>query len=234
MTGLLVLTGPLSAAQGDGVSPVDKARKLAQSGKLDEAFLTYLTIPGCEYLAAQIARPKAERYLQIVREHAAEIPPMTVPLIEGDLLLALGNRNEALVRFRTVAASLHDAANKPPRAKILITEGYFVEPPAVGPPGSNPGYAAAPFAAGPGSHRDNWLIRRFIALGAVNEAAGEFARVWEIHRSNARPYLLDVVVRWTDKPVHERKVVQPYGFDGRGLQFALHYSFFLKQHGKLD
>jgi HEAT repeat protein/tetratricopeptide (TPR) repeat protein len=230
--GLLALTSPLPAAQNDE-SPIEKARRLHQSGKLDEAFLTYLTIPGCQYLAAQIARPKAEHFLTVLREHATEMPPLSARLLEADLLLADGKRHEALAFYRSVAKAFNGNVKKDDQTLVLITEGYFVEPPA-NPNVPFPGYPATPFAAGPGSHRDNWLLRRFISLGAVDDASTEFARVWEIHRRNAQPYLADVVVGFNDKPVRERKLIYRTQFDGRGLQYALHYAFFLKQQDNLE
>ena len=83
MTGILVLAVRLSAAE-EGRQTFEKAASLEKSGKLDEAFLAYLTIPGAQHLAARIARPKAEHFLMLVRAHAAELPPTSAQLLEGE------------------------------------------------------------------------------------------------------------------------------------------------------
>jgi HEAT repeat protein/predicted negative regulator of RcsB-dependent stress response len=227
---ILVLAVRLSTAE-EGQQTFEMASSLEKSGKLDEAFLAYLKIPGAQHIAARIARSKAEHFLKLVRTHAAELPPTSVQLLEGDLLLATGKKDEALARYRAVASALSDDRTDDRQAQLQ--DGYFVEPPAASPERSSPNSPTAPFTVGPGSHRDNWLIRRFITLDSLDDVATEFARIWEIHRRNSRPYLVDMVVRIEDdKPVRERRLVIPAGFDGQGLQFALHYSFFLKRAGE--
>src|SRR4051812_35956587 len=63
-----------------------------------------------------------------------------------------------------------------------------------------------------GSHRDNWLIRRFVALEAWPEAEAEFARMWKLHTA--------------------RRPTESYF--ALALQFTLDYSFFLKQRNQPD
>ena len=78
---ILVLAARLSIAEEDR-QRFEKASSLEKSGKLDEAFLAYLTIPGAQHIAARIARPEAEHFLKLVRAHAAKLPhvsPSTVP-----------------------------------------------------------------------------------------------------------------------------------------------------------
>ncbi len=234
MIGILVLAGRLSAAEEDGLS-FEEAQGLEKSGKLDEAFLAYLKIPGAQHMAARMARIKAEGYLKLVRAHAEELPPMAARLLEGDLLLARGKKDEALACYRAVASAFRSDTMDDRDARIVSREEYFVEPPAATPDRPSPNRPVAPFSVGPGSHRDNWLVRRFIAADAMDDAAAELARIWEIHRRNTRPFLVDVAIRYEDeKPVYERRLARRAGFDGRGLQFALDYAFFLKRNGKLE
>ncbi|NQT40480.1 MAG: hypothetical protein HQ581_23500, partial [Planctomycetes bacterium] len=188
MIGILALAGRLPAAEEGGLS-FEKAQELEKSGKLDEAFLAYLKISGAQHVAARVARPKAEHYLKLLRAHAEELSPMSARLIEGDLLLALGKRDEALKCYRAVASAFRGDMTDDRDTQIVGREGYFVEPPAATPDRPTRNYPAAPFSVGPGSHRDNWLVRRFIATDATDDAAAELARIWEIHRRNTRPYL---------------------------------------------
>src|SRR5207249_2624099 len=81
----------------------------------------------------------------------------------------------------------------------------------------------------------NWLIRRFIALEAWDDAAREFARIWEIHRRNTQPYVTTrPAPRDAPAGAGQRVVVRPAGFDGHGLQFALDYAYFLQRRGASD
>ncbi|NQT38597.1 MAG: hypothetical protein HQ581_13960, partial [Planctomycetes bacterium] len=226
--------GRLPAAEEGGLS-FEEARKLENAEKLDEAFLAYLKLPGAQHMAARVARTEAEDYLKLLYAHAEELPPMSAKLVEGDLLLAVGKKNAALTCYRAVATAFRGDTMDDRDARIVSREEYFVEPPAATPERPSPNRPVAPFSAGPGSHRDNWLVRRFIATDATDDAAAELARIWEIHRRNTRPYLVDMVVRYEDdKPVTERRLVRRAGFDGRGLQFALDYAFFLKRNDKSE
>ena len=49
---------------------------------------------------------------------------------------------------------------------------------------------ALPFTQGPGSQRDNWLLRRFIALEAWTDAEKEFARVWALQIASNKPFIV--------------------------------------------
>lgn len=191
----------------------------------EEAFCRYATTPGQEHLAVRIARP-----------HPAEFLPLVVPLggvsrhrvklVEGDLRLALGEKEKALTCYRLVAAGLDP-------------DDYPVEPPLPRPGSGEDAFEplpVEPLVVGPGSHRDNWLLRRFIALEAVSDAASEFARVWRIHRANTCPR---VVIERDHLPTPPsapmpRFILTPAGFDGKGLLFALDYAYFLKRRGDTD
>lgn len=197
-----------------------QVQQLQQAGKDDEAFLAYLTIPGAEYTAVAIARPKAEAFLKLLKSHRANLPGSAAKLVEGDLLLATGHTKDALACYRNVAEA------------SAASDGYFVEPPAATHPGYQP---TAPFTVGAGSHRDNWILRRFIALEAWADAGKEFERLWILNRRNVEPYILSVPKYVGQKIIGSDKyLVRPTGYNGRSLQFALDYSFFLKKRGDSD
>jgi len=192
-----------------------QAQTLIQEGRDAEAFAQLLTVPGAEYLAVRLARPHAEEFLAALRARAGQIPLARARLVEGDLLLALGRRAEALQCYRQVVARIGTKPDEGWEQEFVPADEYPAEPPT-----QDNRYESLPlsqspvraFEAGPGSHRDNWLIRRFIALEAWDDAAGEFARIWEIHRRD----------------------IQPAGFDGRALQFAIDYAYFLKRRGQTE
>ncbi|HEV7403870.1 MAG TPA: HEAT repeat domain-containing protein [Chthoniobacteraceae bacterium] len=209
-----------------------KAQTLEREGKVDEALRNYLAVPGGEYAAAALARQHREGSLALLRE-AAGAPPRW-RLVEGDVLLALGRKAEALQSYRAVAAKIGATAEQGWSAGFLPPDYYPVEPPAQSEddePARRWTQLALPFELGPGSHRDNWLIRRFIALEAWPEAGAEFSRIWQLHRQETWPHRR-AVEQWNkdEKP----RWVRPAGFTGKGLQFALDYAFFLKTRGQAD
>jgi hypothetical protein len=63
-----------------------------------EAFWKHLAVPGEERYAVTLARPKAKEFLKLLRDQAEakKIPLPRRKLIEGDLHLALGEKDEAL------------------------------------------------------------------------------------------------------------------------------------------
>jgi HEAT repeat protein len=213
------------AATTNGQEEIQRAAQLYHDGKEAEAFLVYLAIPGAEHVAGAVARAQPQRFLEILRTRGQRVPGPSSRLIEGDLLRALGQKEAALECYRQV---------------VVPVDGYFVEPPS--PPGGlapgDPRWSSGlpPFSAGPGSHRDNWLIRRFIALEAQDDAAREFARIWEIHRRFTQPYVTTRTAHGGGAPegAVQRVVVRPPGFDGLGLQFALDYAYFLKRRDESD
>jgi tetratricopeptide (TPR) repeat protein len=219
ISGLLAsfLVAGLHAAEASDFAVGQKA---LQEGRLEEAFSAFLQVPGAEHLAIRVARPKAAEFLNLLATASSNLPPARVQLIEGDLQLALGKKDVALRCYRTAALKL------PARE-------YPVEPPTIG----NTVYSyrgddrpVHAFEAGPGSHRDNWLLRRFIALEAWEDASREFVRICNVHCQNTKPHVQ--VHIYVDKvSVTNRVWVTPCGFDGRALQFALDYAYFLKQRG---
>lgn len=173
------------------------ARQLEQAAQVTKAFQAYLAIPGAEHLAAALLRrdPAACGPLLETALLAAPTHPSYL-LLKGEGSLATGDKVGALQAYRHAA-------------RVPAPSGaYFVEPP---PPTADsphlPQQLLIPFSLGPGSHRDNWLLRRFIALEAWDDASTEFARIQAMHRTAAGDGQ----------------------YTAQGLQFALDHAFFLQR-----
>ena len=232
----LCLAGDGSAVRGQPVSRrsvFDEARQLEQDEQPHAAFVKYLSEPGGEFAAVQLARAEAGVYLKLLEEHRAAIPEVRRRLVEAELLLALRRKDEALKAFREVASKIALKDGDGWKQGLLPRTEYFVDPPN----SESRGWGASmPFSVGPGSHRDNWLLRRLIALEAWDDAAKEFARVWELHREMTQPFVVQLPTEH-DKNLQptkfERRLVRPAGFNGSGLQFALDYAFFLQRQERM-
>jgi HEAT repeat protein/predicted negative regulator of RcsB-dependent stress response len=223
--------------------PYWTAQELEKRGKDKEAFLKYLRFPGGEHAALKLARPKAKDYLELLRVQGKDLPLARFKLIEGDLLLALGERAEALACYRAVAGKIGKTSKETWDKGFLPWDQYFVEVPPLSPRDDLYAYgrfihqAQQPFALGPGSHRDNWLLRRFLALEAWHDAGREFERLWDFHLRYSEAYL---VSQWEEDPAkpNARKmrdyVVRESGFSSLGLLFSLDYAFFWKQRKDND
>ncbi|MEN8219183.1 MAG: HEAT repeat domain-containing protein [Pseudomonadota bacterium] len=197
-------------------SPFEQAIELEKQGQEKKAFLAYLSIPGAQYLASQLARTHTEKFLGILREQATSLGASPfVKLIEGDLRLALGQ--EALAYFREAATQIDHLTKVDWQGGIIPSDIYPVEP-----PNYDFKQAFEPFTVGPGSHRDNWLIRRFIALDSWDDAAKEFERIWDIHQKQA------LVRQNKDYEIDKHEI------DQRTLQFAIDYAYFMKSRQQLD
>ncbi len=226
----LVLGVPFASGQGPGRPEVfEEARKLEENGQEHEAFLKYLSASEGEFSAVTLARPQAREFLKLLADRGAAIPAARRRLIEAELLLATRDNENALAAFRDVATKIADKDGQGWEQGLLPRDQYFVEPPA------NADYgwrSTTAFAIGPGSHRDNWLLRRFIALEAWDDARREFARVWQLHREVTQPFVVRVPTMYDKQgrpTTFERRLVTPAGFNGAGLQFALDYAFFLQR-----
>jgi len=182
---MLVLGCPFPALAGSP-DPCSQAEQFEKAGNHEAAFLTWMGVEGAEYRAIRLARRDPARYLHLLGRIGPEVPAWRSRLIAGDLLLGLGKTAQALRFYRGVAG--HFAG----------TNRYPVEPT------RKLSHAVRPFAIGPGSHRDNWLIRRFIAMDQMEDAAREFERLRVIHQ-----------------PPHGRP------FSPSALLFTLDYAFFL-------
>ncbi len=231
----LILCFALAAHAEDRHAAFETARKLEQAGETEQAFLAYAAIPGGQHLAVRLGRAKARAMLGVLRDHAAEIPLPLAKAVEADLLLHLEKRDEALACCRAAAGCVAASDEQGWASDCIPADSYLPEPVAEGQNGFSSEHLAEPFAGGPGSHRDNWFLRRFIALDAWEDAEKEFARVWEIHRRNTRPYRVVVRTGQSDGTFREeQRLVEPVGFNGRGLQFALDYAFFLNRRQQPD
>ena len=248
---------PLSEEQAHRL--FEEARQLQRDGRGREAFLEYMLVPGGESAAIAVARTGASvpEFLELLRKNSDSLPAAQAKLVEGELSLALKNREWALACFREAATRIERKREAERTPGMLPRDDYFVE--AV-PSGGNvfyePDRVVSPFVYGPGSHRDNRLIRRFIALEAWDDAAREFARVWELHREASQPFVRPVQV-WFEldaatigaspaDALHaenanplgrhqfrlEKRLFRPTGFNGQGLQFALDYAFFLQRRNE--
>ena len=230
----LVISVSLASGQTfGGPEAFDDARELEEDGQSHEAFLKYLTAPGGEFAAATLARPQAGEFLKLLADQGAAIPVARRRLIEAELLLATRDQKGALAAYRDVASKIATKDDQGWEQGLLPRGQYFVEPPA----GEGRGWnATAPFSAGPGSHRDNWLLRRFIALEAWDDAGREFARVWQLHREATQPCVIQMPVynRTGKIGSYEKRLVRPTGFSGGALQFALDYGFFLQKRNDAD
>jgi HEAT repeat protein/tetratricopeptide (TPR) repeat protein len=203
-----------------------EAGLLAEEGQTVPAFRAYLDVPNAAWLAARIGRAHAEECLVACRAMDSTSPVVRAQarLVEGDLLLRLGRKDDALTAYRQ--------ALRDPRRPA---DYYGAEPPAT--PGGN--MLAEPFIWGPGSHRDNWLIRRFIALQAWDEATEEYARIWKLHTAAAAETAASgttngVPVGDGASPSVAGNAPLARGFDALGLQFATDYATFLRQRGRTN
>jgi hypothetical protein len=174
--------GP-NAAPDPATVAWQEARQLEVEAKTEAAFLKYLTLPGGETPAIRIARPRATDFRKLLNDKGDAIPEARRRLVEADLLLALRDPAAALVSFQQVAQNIAKNADQGWDQGLLPRDEYFVEPAAE----STPWHQAMPFTTGPGSHRDNWLIRRFIAIEAWDDARLEFVRMWQLHSEAAHP-----------------------------------------------
>jgi HEAT repeat protein len=238
-TALLILVSyacALAAPAPDHYADFQEARKMEQEGREQEAFLKFLFIPGGESAAVSLARGTAKEYLSTLRACPAALECPRALLVEADLLLATGQKQEAKKRYQNLAAT------GPKNNWGTDQASYYpVEPPqSYGDDQMFQGFArgqlAQPFSYGPGSHRDNWLLRRLLALDLPDDAAQEFARLWEIHRANTQPSA-SVTPRYDGRGQvvgEEKHLVRPAGFNSYGLQFALDYAFFLKRSGQTN
>ncbi len=237
----------------------EEARQLQRDGHGREAFLKYMQVPGGESAAIAVARTGASvpEFLGLLRKNIGSLPAAQATVVEGELLLALKNRESALACYREAATRIERKRGAERDPEMLPREDYFVE--VVQPGGDvsyDPGQIFSPFTLGPGSHRDNRLIRRFIAFEAWDDAGREFARVWELHREASRPFVRAVPVLIEQDvaairaspadALHaenvnplgphrfrlEKRLFRPSGFNGQGLQFALDYAFFLQRRNE--
>jgi len=188
----------------------NNAKSLEKAGKKEAAFEKYLSVPGAEYAALLVARSAPEKYLNWMKTSKAKSFTHIKKLIEGDLLLLRGEQTKALACYRSVSKMIATNEKDGWETGHIPMNYYPVDL------SEEKQYQADfvwSFMIAPGSQRDNWLLRRFITLHAMDDAEKEFKRIWEIHTKSAHK---------TD------------GYDSFGLQFSLDYSSFLKQQNHLE
>ncbi len=235
ITTVSLVSPTLSQVNGDDSLAFQAARELDLAGKRDEAFMAFAKIPGAHHVATRIGRASAQDDLKLLDQHRDEIPTPLAQAIAADLWLSLGENQKARECVAAVAKCTSSEGNASWGDDRIPADAYLAAPPAGEEAAHFTSSPLNPFHRGPGSHRDNWLIRRQLALKMPNEAVAEYARVWEIHRRRTKPYIVDSIARYDEgRPVHEKRLIAPVGFDGRGLQFALDYAFFIKRQGNVD
>ncbi|HBC88879.1 MAG TPA: hypothetical protein DCZ94_18200 [Lentisphaeria bacterium] len=221
----------------DYYEPFSKAEVLESEGKAEEAFLSYCKIPGAQHKALKIALVKPEKYLELLQKNRQGISFPISNALEGDLLLKLGRKNEALMSYRAASSKIGTKPDETWEKGFIPEYEYITDCPIKVEQAGDSGFdfinensLLKPFVTGCGSHSDNWLIRRFIALEAWEDAEREFDRIWNIHRKLSRPYIARNIHSGAQQKDTIRKfIVQPYGFDGQGLRFSIDYAFFEKQ-----
>ena len=203
-------------AMGAESSPFDRAQALERAGQTREAFEAYLAIPGAEGAARALAVNHPQELLPLLDRLLTD--PLTrlhAMLLDCDLRRAGKEKSEVLACYQRTASLIARDPGRGWTDGVVPSDFYFSDLTSI--PfvvdGSAPfrsGGPLPPFVAGPGSHRDNWLVRRFIALAAWDDAARELARI---------------------RSLHERRLENtPY--DGIALEFLLDHAFFLRQRGR--
>ena len=227
----LGLSGTGWGQVGDS-SPWQEAKTLERNGRTQQAFEAYLKIDGAAHLARDLGRTQPEVFLELMAgSQGSDEHQVDFLVVKGDLLLASGKKEEALKAYRqTIAFLQKEQANL--GSAICSENPYPVAPPR---DDFSYGEQTRPFSRGPGSHRDNWLIQRFIALEAWDDAEKEFQRIWQMHQAWAHPFIAQVEVPeeidGKEGCVLNDRLIHPAGFTGKGLLFACDYAFFLKSRG---
>ena len=211
--GVVIVAALAAALCAVAILGIGKAAKEAGESK---GLIGCLAEPGREFAARRLAVKDIENSLAAIEKILDDPPaPGMKPralLIKGDLLLASGDAEGALACFRQVQALAARDEDLGWDEGGMPRDYYPVEPPSLKGGHRLPWFSkegARPFTMGPGSLRDNWLIRRFAALDAWDECGKEYERMWEVHLRRAG----------------EEQ------FDGLGLQFSVDYACFLRAHG---
>src|SRR3989442_1670894 len=131
-TRLVMAALAFGALAARGQTPDDHARfeaaqSLQREGREQEAFLSFLSIPGGEHAAITLARPRAKEFLEILRRGKNTAPTPRAWLVEADLVLALGRKVEARQLYHKLAA--HGPGEN---WDTELADYYPVEPPQSG------------------------------------------------------------------------------------------------------
>ncbi len=85
-----------------------EAGKLLEKHRYQNAFLAFMTIPGAQYRALNIARNQPKEYIKLLKKNAGKIPFPLLKAVEGDLWILKGDKKKALKCFREAAAKVTD------------------------------------------------------------------------------------------------------------------------------
>ncbi len=187
---IFLSSGSAGSSQPDQEAAFREAQTLEQQGRYDEAFRAYLAAEGGECAAAALAAADPQHFMDRLASLKDAVPAYRSDLIRAELMLTMKNDTAALELFRRSAGNYPDGVYP-----VFTTDAELRN------------YPAVPFTLGPGSQGDNWLVQRFIALGAKDEALKEFRRVWDMHRRQEQ-------------------------FNSLGRRFALDYGYFLRTLGR--
>lgn len=198
-------------------------------GRPAEIFRALLCHEGGEAEAVYTARERPEEYLRILAGLDGVPAPRRL-LVEGELHLLLGRRDRALACYRAVQARQGTRPGDGWSGDLVPPDTYFAD--AFG--GSiTLGLGRRTYTLhspnlwiGGGGMLDNWLLRRFLALGAWDEAAREFARIAALHRAQARPFVARVDAG--GRPAATWRIVRPPPVSCAEMRFALDHAAFWK------
>ena len=240
--GIIALYLLLTVVSADAAVPTNnpaaefyEAFKAEQAGKTNEAFFKYLSVQGGEFAAGTLAMRQPHVFLELLSNNPALSSTPRARLIQADLLAALGRSQEARSLYHKLATNIAVTGR--------VEKGgafYFVEPVLENRDDARWGLShtrpVAPFTYGPGSHRDNWLLRRLITMELKDDAAKEFTRMWNVHCGRTEA----IAASGQGSPPADRSPSEgwvrahPCGFSNLELQFILDYSYFLSRSDKTN
>ena len=205
LAGCAWLSPVMALAAPSKSSPLSaEVRHPVEEKTLEASFRTWIAQPGSEHFAIQLILNNPQSCLQALQQLAKSKSLAANPqvsLFTAEAFRALEKPEVALTWYRQY---LKQSGKNPP--------GYYpVELPEVEDQETvcfrcSSDSLWLPFVCGPGSFRDNLVLRRLIELKAWKEAELEFARIWK----------------------HHHIMVGNRAFPGQSLQFVLDYAWFLK------
>lgn len=179
----------------------EEAKKLLNEGDEKAAFLSYFENEFYWGRAIKIGKEEPQKYLTLLENEES----IQAIVITSELQLSLGLTKEARMNVRRVAELMREEEG--------FKKSYLVDLELIGSKRNLFSLREPiPFSSGPGSHRDNWLIRRALAFKMKDIAQQEFARMWGIYRDR----------------------VMTSGVDHRARKFALDYAVFLQREKETE
>lgn len=175
-----------------------------RDGRITEGFSKLFLIKGREPFAAEKARRYPTEALQVLAQSRLVDSNPMLWMVWGDAMLALNNRAGALNCYQIYAEKIKLEPVYPVERDMFVSDPWDLDADTI--------HKKWMFRIGPGSHVDNWLLRRFIYLDALSDAGSEFARVWQLHQS----------------------LVGKRQYPFWSLQFVMDYACFLNQTNQTD